>query len=251
MKKIYKTSFIVIIFFLTSINSYSQIGATYLTPTTGTLSGIPFTLNGTFPPIMTTTDLSGVAFSGAPLSNSEIVYGTFENISWSVTFDTPITNLRLYCISYRNSVYEFDQPFTILSGNSNFQNPNGNQLETFEFANGIIEFTNPITTLISTALDVAGDNFIAITFGLGQPLSIDDNEQTINDSLKLYPNPSNEYIKVSGLSKMENYWIYNTLGNIIKNGTISNDEKLNIKNLTNGIYFLKFNNGNVMKFIKF
>lgn len=36
----------------------------------------------------------------------------------------------------------------------------------------------------------------------------------------------------------------------MKNGSISNQEKINIQNLTNGRYFLKFQNGNTFNFIK-
>jgi len=68
--------------------------------------------------------------------------------------------------------------------------------------------------------------------------------------LNLYPNPSNEYLNVSGLKKNENYTIWNTIGNKMKNGSISNQEKINIQNLTNGRYFLKFQNGNTFNFIK-
>jgi hypothetical protein len=72
----------------------------------------------------------------------------------------------------------------------------------------------------------------------------------INSQLNLYPNPSNEYLNVSGLKKNENYTIWNTIGNKMKNGSISNQEKINIQNLTNGRYFLKFQNGNTFNFIK-
>lgn len=68
--------------------------------------------------------------------------------------------------------------------------------------------------------------------------------------LILYPNPANNFIQISGLEKSENYVISNILGVKIKNGNISNQEKINIKNLTNGLYFLKFKNGNTIKFIR-
>lgn len=71
-----------------------------------------------------------------------------------------------------------------------------------------------------------------------------------NNFIKIYPNPSNDFIKISGLKKSNKYTIYNLLGNVISNGVISNNEKVNIKNLSNGIYFLRFKNGNAIKFIK-
>lgn len=79
-------------------------------------------------------------------------------------------------------------------------------------------------------------------------LSVDTfNEKTV---LKIFPNPTTEYIQISGLKSAVNYSIYNIIGSEISKGTISNEEKVNTQNLTNGLYFLKFENGNTIKFIK-
>ena len=48
----------------------------------------------------------------------------------------------------------------------------------------------------------------------------------------------------------ESYKVYNILGSGLINGNISNQEKIDIRNLTNGLYFLKFENGNTLKFMK-
>ncbi|RXP52251.1 T9SS C-terminal target domain-containing protein [Lutibacter sp. HS1-25] len=84
---------------------------------------------------------------------------------------------------------------------------------------------------------------------INSTLGITNNIET-NTQLNLYPNPSSEYVNISGLKKNENYTIWNTIGTEVKNGNISNQEKITIQNLTNGVYFLKFENGNSLKFIK-
>jgi hypothetical protein len=66
----------------------------------------------------------------------------------------------------------------------------------------------------------------------------------------LYPNPSKEFIKVYGLEANQKYSIYNILGSEIENGIISNNEQIDIRNFTNGLYFLTFENGIRIKFIK-
>jgi len=71
----------------------------------------------------------------------------------------------------------------------------------------------------------------------------------VND-LKIFPNPSHNYIYISGLSKRKNYCIYNTLGSEIKKGVISEGENISINNFSNGLYFLKLDKGNTIKFIK-
>ncbi len=80
--------------------------------------------------------------------------------------------------------------------------------------------------------------------------TLSTNSYSIKNSIKSFPNPSTGLIQISGLSKTENYAIYNIIGSKINEGIISNDEKIDIRNLTNGIYFLKFENRHTIKFIK-
>ncbi len=58
------------------------------------------------------------------------------------------------------------------------------------------------------------------------------------------------YPRPAGLTEKKKYKIYNLLGSEIKNGNIINNEKININDYINGLYFLKFNQGNVIKFLK-
>ncbi len=67
---------------------------------------------------------------------------------------------------------------------------------------------------------------------------------------RISPNPASEVIEVSGLTQKENYAIHNIIGAQIARGNASNNEKIYIGNLNNGIYFLKFDNGNTIKLIK-
>mgnify|MGYP003574909942 CR=1 FL=1 len=69
-------------------------------------------------------------------------------------------------------------------------------------------------------------------------------------AIKLYPNPSSDFIQISALTKTENYTIYNVSGSEVKSGSIDSNTKINIQSLTNGAYFLKLNSGNAIKFIK-
>lgn len=62
--------------------------------------------------------------------------------------------------------------------------------------------------------------------------------------------PSLDFIQISGLKENEKYTIYNILSAEIKNGIISDNEKIDIRYFTNGLYFLKFENGTVFRFLK-
>ena len=68
--------------------------------------------------------------------------------------------------------------------------------------------------------------------------------------IKIYPNPSNSYIRVSGLTQAEKYKIHTILGTEIIKGTISDNEKIDFSRYSNGLYFLKFENENTIKFMK-
>ena len=74
-------------------------------------------------------------------------------------------------------------------------------------------------------------------------------ENTVS-SVSIFPNPSSDIIKVQGLSSSEEYTIYTVLGNVIQKGVVSNDTNIDIRNLASGVYFLKFKNKSVKKFIK-
>jgi uncharacterized protein YlzI (FlbEa/FlbD family) len=69
-------------------------------------------------------------------------------------------------------------------------------------------------------------------------------------SLKLFPNPSVNFIKISGLSEKANYIIYNLLGKEILRGKVLNEENIFIQDLSNGTYFIKVENAKAIKFIK-
>ena len=70
------------------------------------------------------------------------------------------------------------------------------------------------------------------------------------NTISIYPNPSSDYIEVTGLTSPDTYIIYSVLGTKISSGTISNNQKIDIQNYSTGVYFLKLENEEVLKFIK-
>ena len=71
-----------------------------------------------------------------------------------------------------------------------------------------------------------------------------------NENVIIYPNSSNDFIFIYGLTQAEQYKIYNSLGSNMGSGFLSNEKKIDIRHLTSGLYFLKWNNRNTLKFIK-
>ena len=83
------------------------------------------------------------------------------------------------------------------------------------------------------------------------PLSLSLNDLNLESAkVQISPNPTSEFIKVEGLTAKQKYTIYTILGAEIKKGTVQNKENIDIKNLKNGAYLLKFANRNTIKFIK-
>lgn len=77
-------------------------------------------------------------------------------------------------------------------------------------------------------------------FIVASPTGID--ELSVNSTLSVYPNPASDRITIAdkGL-KGSAYFIYDQLGQKIMTGTIDNDQSIDIKMLSKGIYFLELN----------
>ena len=94
----------------------------------------------------------------------------------------------------------------------------------------------------------AASGFSEIAFATGGVL--DKHSVFTETSKKIYPNPSSDFIQIPELKTTENYSLHNNLGQEIKSGIVSKNEKIDIRDLADGYYYLKFKEGNAMKFIK-
>jgi hypothetical protein len=100
------------------------------------------------------------------------------------------------------------------------------------------------------------DNGLAFTeqdqsFGVSITSTLSSNDNYVfRKDINIYPNPSHDFISISNLKTIEAFSIINALGQEITTGKIKSDETIDIKNLKNGLYFLRLNNGNTLQFIK-
>lgn len=69
-------------------------------------------------------------------------------------------------------------------------------------------------------------------------------------NLKTYPNPSTNYISLAGLKETRNYTIYNMTGKELVRGTVSINNKIDVRSLDKGLYLLKLKGIEMVKFIK-
>lgn len=68
--------------------------------------------------------------------------------------------------------------------------------------------------------------------------------------LKTYPNPSTNYISLSGLMETKNYIIYNMTGKELARGSVSYNNKIDVRFLDNGLYLLKLDDFEIIRFVK-
>lgn len=140
-------------------------------PSSGTLAGIPFTISGTVfdPPLFFNAGGAISSLCSSPESLQGLAVGQDEN--WSITFDQPIENLKLYLLFWRgpgnsNSGGTFSEAGTLLSGSGINLSGDGTTVSTTSFwRNGLIEFPGPITTL-GFAANSSNRSGIGINFGI-------------------------------------------------------------------------------------
>ncbi|WP_452230073.1 T9SS type A sorting domain-containing protein [Lacinutrix sp. MEBiC02404] len=243
MKKIYFT----LSFTLISLMSFSQVfnwesGTDNGTNVTETVSGITATV--------TTSNndaqlVNGGGFEGSS-GNVAFTENSDSSSSLTITFSASIDIASMYTFIADGTVGpETTMDFTP-TGGSNSVVTEGISQSAGEVV--ILNWTG-ITAITLTVNGGGNETFGIDDIVLGTTLS--NTDFTIsNINLKLFPNPSNQFIKISGLTNTEKYKIYNILGSEVANGNVSNNEKIDIKNYANGFYLLKLENGNTFKFIK-
>ena len=70
------------------------------------------------------------------------------------------------------------------------------------------------------------------------------NDSFKKNQVKIYPNPVNDQFKLDGLNTEVSYEIYNSLGQMVKKGSIENDKPIQVNSLSKGQYHIKINDDN-------
>jgi hypothetical protein len=144
--------------------------------------------------------------------------------------------------------------FTLTPTSSNpsqyILNPAGSALLTYTlFVNGV---PSPLIGAAPYLVTFPGNGAYAVCLkALNANTTCSDSTcQNVNISLgligiakkaefKIYPNPANDIIYIENVEGKATVNVYNSIGQIVKQESINGDSKLNIKNLTEGIYFVE------------
>jgi len=216
--------------------------------TTGSLSNISYLVEGTAGNRILKIEWNNVGFL------SDIVA---DNIS------TDFTNFQLWLFEGSNDIEIHFGPNSISNPDESFDGETGSSIAlvpAYNFVTDVIEEnatflsgnpSNP-TVVFSTVddntfLDGVIPNGTIYKF-TRSTLSTEDFQSVAK--LELFPNPSKDAISLSGITTDKKYEIYNLLGNKIQEGIINKNERINIQNYSKGVYLIKFDNNQTLKFIK-
>jgi PKD repeat protein len=68
--------------------------------------------------------------------------------------------------------------------------------------------------------------------------------------IKVYPNPAKDFLSIDNVKEKVNLQIFNTIGQLVKEETLTANTKLNIKELQTGIYFVSLKSNTTAKTIR-
>ncbi len=168
----------------------------------------------------TTFDLNW--FVGINNSQASITVGTGDTVRWTWTDEVP------HSVTSKSSSQEnFDSG--ILTGS-------GTQFSYTFTQVGINEYK----------CDVHSDMEGTIT--VEQTMSVDDK---FRKNISFYPNPVNNKLTVASLYKLDNYKIYNILGQLVAQGKATgNITYFDMSNLESGMYFINATSGELQSTFK-
>ena len=70
------------------------------------------------------------------------------------------------------------------------------------------------------------------------------------EKISIFPNPCTDYIQAAGLNQDKHYEIFDVIGSKMAQGSLEKNKIIEIKDLKKGIYFLRLENGESIRFMK-
>jgi hypothetical protein len=221
-------------------------------------------------------------FTENEVATYKFTYTTSQNLGGSQAID----KITLFSLNTQSSIGSFTETTSTLSDVAAFVSVKVNGIERImnssnfnELLTGISQYgvqlsiknagniaaNSEIEVVVSNVIQNVADvenSTMTWTTNLGtgevveefqvQPtLGVSSLDESFNKvKLSVFPNPSKEYIHISGLDKMGSYAIYNQLGLQVQAGSVFENEQISTKELSKGIYYMNINNSSTLKFLK-
>lgn len=211
---------------------------------TQTVSGVTATVTTNI--ITSITDnITVLSFwnNGSGTSGKTVFTPQFNNSnSITVTFSAPIDIATIYAFD-ADRITGTTWTFTPTGGSSTaFVQAIQNDMGT----NVAVNWT-AITSFTITSAQ-GNDTFGIDDIAFATTLSIEDYD--MRNAISIYPNPTSDFINISGLKEKTVYNIFNVLGESVLKGTASKDNPINIREFRKGLYFIRLEDTQTLKFIK-
>jgi len=169
----------------------------------------------------------------------------------TITIDSLGVNFTVDSILHAgSSVYFYENLFGVVDFSWNFGDGNYDSI-----SNPIHIYETKGTYNVTLSAENANGCYKTITKTINISFPLSSENEIKFDNFSIYPNPNtgNFYIEInSNLSSDIQLKIYDALGKVISNETISKQEnkyikKMNFEKILPGIYFIEYFNGNVLK----
>ena len=190
-------------------------------------------------------------FNGSNWVNDETINFEYDSNQNRIreTIISPVEQTKIeYNYDTSAILSNFAHPFLDKTG---FDFDIGVGIQRVDFLFDDIPFVNKILSSTDFLLDSSTNTYTETdrtTYNYNSTLSIDSFEE--ENVIKLFPNPTADFIEIGNLKKEVNIFIYNALGVKLMSRNIGINEKINVQNFPNGLYFLVLESGNTFKFIK-
>ena len=205
-------------------------------------------INGTLDNLQTVSTTNNLT------NNAELILGKnpCADQPWADYFKGTIDELRIWTVAKSqtdiqgnmNKELVGDETGLVLYNQFNQGIANGNNAT--ELTPTDLTANNVGGTLTNFALDGTTSNWVG-----GVVLTTLSNQEIDGDkTIEITPNPASNFIQVSGLKNNESYSVFNALGSTVLTGKVSNQQTINISELSNGLYFLKLESSKPIRFIK-
>jgi hypothetical protein len=188
-------------------------------------------------------DLSGIA----PFALKQYRTRTSEVDGWG-TITTPYGTFE--CLRIHHVINEFDSIFLDAGTGPTWVPINIPTIHEYEWWSK--EQKGPILKAKANEIfgfPIVNEVMYRDIFRLNLNVSIDDFS---NDQIKIYPNPTSDYLNIQGMPDNCIIEIYTMTGKLVKQG--QNINSLDVRNLENGAYFVRITSNKqsakILKFIK-
>lgn len=146
------------------------------------------------------------------------------------------------------SVFTIAKSSGIVNGSA-FTPNNGFTLIDFATEGGIDNSTKNVDEIIISTTGTA--DYLALDAFIWDAESLSTTEFEVElNQIHITPNPSSNYIQLTGLKATISYNFYDVLGKRVGSGKMTPNEKIDISKLNKGLYFIKLADTQTLKFLK-